>query len=249
MSSRRFTFKRILLALLVLIVLGFVAYIPYVKGDYYATLDRYSGDISRGDVTAAKEDLQNLKYFYALHEKLVSFHLGWIAGDLFNDAKSYQAALSYISRGYGQVIEELETEEGFWAYYIRANARFRQAQEMTANALNLQDPVKKKEQLQKADEMAKTTKDDYLAAIKSDPNGINEPKWNYDIVTDDEARMRALMPKPGQIKVKLGVPGGGSGRGPEGKDDDGEKSDKPKDLDKKGGEQPGGEGGKPRRAG
>ncbi len=169
---------------------------------------------------------------------------------LFQDAKFYRGAYMYISRDWSSVLDELEQEEGFWAYYIRANARWRQAQDMYANALNLSDQARKEDQLKKADEISKSTKDDYLMAIKTDPDNTLEPKWNYDLITDDNARMNALKPQPAEKKIKFGIPGpGGSGEGPEGEKNKGDKSHKPEDLDRKGGQRPGKAQGKPEKTG
>lgn len=248
--ARRFTVKRLFFASLLLAIYGSIALIPYRVGDYYQVLDQYSGDISRGEITPARGDLGQLTYFYRLNDKLKFIRLdGTARKHLFKGAPFHLAAYGYISGDMGRTGELMEKEEGFWAYYIRANAHFRQAQKMTANALNLTDPEDRKNQLNKADQIAKDTKDDYLAAIKSDPNETNEPKWNYDIVTDDAARMAALMPKAGQTKVKLGVPGGGPGPGPEGRDKKGDKGYKPKDLGREGDKSPSNPEGRPKRVG
>ncbi len=247
--TRKFTVKRMFFVAFLLALYGFITLIPYRVGDYYQVLDQYSGDISRGEITAARGDLEQLSYYYRLNERFKFIKLDGIAKEhLFKDAPHHQAAFQYINQDIRRAGEAMDKEEGFWAYYIRANAHFRQAQQMTANALNLADPQTKKEQLAKADQIAKDTKDDYLAAIKSDPNETNEPKWNYDIVTNDAARKAALMPKPVKIKVKLGVPGNGPGPGPEGKDKEGKKGFQPKDLGKDGEKRSNPEG-RPKRVG
>jgi len=250
--TSRFSLKRCILAVLLLALISGLSLVAYRISDYFDNADKFSGDIARGDVTAAREHMANLEYYHKLNKNLEPLRLNWIAEEyLFKQEKFHRAGYLYISKDWTAVINELEGEEEFWAYYIRANARWRQAKDMFANGLNLGDLTKKVDQLKKADEIAKSTKDDYLEAIKTDPNETHEPRWNYDLVTDDEARAKALMPMPGKIKIELGVPmpgAGGTKEGPRGEDGKGEQSNKPKDLDKQGGG-PGDARGKPRRAG
>lgn len=256
--AKRFTLVRILIALVLTVLFTGSGYVLYEVGLYYSYLDNYSGHIERGDQTAARDGLKDLEYFYQLNRKLDALHLDWL-GDkyLFYDSVYHRAAFNYIAGDYKKVASDLQDQDSFWAFYLRANANWRIAQGIYANGLNLpdktdKDKAEKEKQLKSADDLAKTlVKDDYALSVRSDPSGSLPPSWNYDLVSNDSARKKGLQPKPGPIKVKLGNnPGGGSGPGLKGKDDDGKAATKPKDLDSKDGEKPGGKpGGKPRPRG
>ncbi len=251
-ATKRFTLFRFLAALLLAVLFSGVAYVLYEVGLYYSYLDAYSGHIVRGDQTAAREGMEDLNYFYQLSDEL---HLRWLADKyLFKDSVYHRAAFNYVAGDFdGVVNKDLQGQEGFWAYYLRANANWRIAQGKYANGLNLKDKAEKEKQLKAADDLAKDlVKDDYALAVKADPNGSLPSSWNYDLVSDDGARKKGLQPKPAPIKVKLGIriPCGKSGPGPKGEKDKGKAGTKPQDLDNKGGEQPGGKpGGKPKPRG
>ena len=257
-ATKRFTFLRFFLVLVLTVFFTGAGYLMYEVGLYYTYLDNYSGDVARGDQSAARDGIGDLDYFYQLNKKLNVIHLGWL-GDkyLFYDSVYHRAAFNYIAGDYKKVTDDLQGQDGFWAYYIRGNAQWRKAQGIYANALNLpnktdKDKAEMAKQLKAADDLAKTVvKDDYAMAVRSDPSGSLPPSWNYDLVSNDATRKKGLQPKPAPIKVKLGQkPGNGPGPGPKGKDNDGKAGTKPKDLDSKDGKKPGGQpDGKPRPRG
>lgn len=250
--TRRVTFMRVICFLLLMILPASIALLFYGGGVYYDYLDAYSGHITRGDQSAARSGLKDLEYFHQLNRKLDILHLSWLADKyLFYNAVYHRAAFFYITGDYSKAIREVQGSEGFWGYFLRGNARWRQAQGIYANGLNLKDQAEKNKQLRLADEMAKTlVKEDYAMAVKLDPFGTLPPSWNYDLVSDDRARGRGLMPKSGKIKVKLGIPGqGGDGPGFTGESGDGKQGKKPKDLGQKDGQGPGNPSGRPQPKG
>lgn len=258
--AKRFTLPRLFVALMLILFFTGAGYFAYMGGAYRDYLDNFSGTIARGDQSAARDSLKDLEYFYQFNRKLDAVGLGWVSRKYWfyeDDATYHRAAFNYIAGDYKGVTGDLRDHDGFWASYLRANANWRIAQGTYANALNLPDKTdkeksEKENQLKLADNLANTlVKDDYALAVKSDSSGLLEPSWNYDLVSNDASRKKGLQPKPAPIKVKLGdKPGGGSGPGPMGKDDDGKAATKPKDLDSKDIDNPGGKpGGKPRPRG
>ena len=132
---------------------------------------------------------------------------------------------------------------------MRGVARWRQAQAIYANGLTLKNQAEKEKQLKLADDLAATlAKDDFEMALKANPNHAPS-SWNYDMLSDPEKRAAALIPKPGKIKVRVGIPGGGPRNpGPRGEDDDKGEGKKSKDIDTDD-QGPGQPGGKPRKSG
>lgn len=254
MGNRHFSAGRFLAAILVIAFFLGIALVLNEVGLYYHSLDDYSGHLARGDQSAARDALKDLENFYQLNRKLSRFSLSWVADRfLFSEAIFHRAAFHYLIGDYGRVINDLQGEEHFWAYYLRANARWRQAQGIYANALNLgqNQQVMKDKQLKMADDLAKSlVKDDYALAIKGDPQGTLPPKWNYDLMTDDAARGRGLRPKPPKIRLKLGEKEGeGKDRGLLGDEGEGKAGTKTKELGNKGSQGPGKPGGKPKGKG
>src|SRR3989344_7627716 len=142
--TSRFSLKRCILAVLLLALISRLSLVAYRISDYFDNADKFSGDIARGDGTAAREHMANFEYYHKLNKNLEPLRLNWIAEEyLFKQEKFHRAGYLYISKDWTAVINELEGEEEFWAYYIRANARWRQAKDMFANGLNLGDLTKK----------------------------------------------------------------------------------------------------------
>lgn len=252
---RRFTPGRLVLALLLVAVFSGFSWLFFQAGNYFDHLDAYSGHVARQDQSAARDGLKDLEYFYRLNRKLDQFYLGWV-GDkyLLRDFTFHESAFFYLSGDFEKVVSELRGEEGFWAYYLRGNARWRQAQGVTANALTLPDKTpaqkaEKEKQLKLAEELAGVlARDDYAEAVKASSGDHLPSSWNHDLVSDPDARKKGLMPKPGKIKVRLGESAGGSGSpGPQGDDSEGE-GKKSKDLDTNE-EGPGNPQGRPRKSG
>ena len=251
---KRFTLGRLLLAtLLVVLFLGSGLFM-YQVGSYFEHMDTYSGHIALQDESAAREGLKDLQYFYEQNSKLDAVWLSWIGRDYILENPACQRAAFYnMTRDFEKTVEELREQEGFCAYFLRGNARWRQAQGIYANALTLPDKTdeqkaKKTEQLKLADDLAGTlARDDYEAALKANPSHAPS-SWNYDLLSDPEKRAKALMPKPGKIKMRIGQSAGGrSNPAPQGEDDKGEgKKSKDIDTNDKG---PGQPGGRPRKAG
>ncbi len=252
---RRLPFGRFLLAILLLALFSGSGLIMYQVGNYFDSLDAYSGHIARQDESAAREGLEDLQYFYEQNRKLDMVWLSWIGHNyVFEDPACQRAAFYNLTRDYKKTVdEELKDKDGFCASFLRANARWRQAQAITANALTLPDKtdaekVKKTEQLKLADDLAGTlARDDYEVALKANPSHAPS-SWNYDLLSNSETRAKGLMPKPGKPKVRVGSPAGGpKNPGPRGEDDKGEgKKSKDIDTNDKG---PGQPGGKPRKVG
>lgn len=204
---KRFSMFRILTVLLLAGVFLFFTRVLYLVGDYYKVLDAYSGDIIRGDQLAARQELENLKRFYELNEKLKPFKLNWVADKyLFAGTNSREAAYDSLTNRHDRVVERLKDENDFWSRYIRANSTWRIAQGIFEQSLK-KDTKTKLEEQKKADELAYSTKEDYEEAVKLDKGRWLPPKWNYDLTTNADSRAAALMPKPGVIKVKLGLGG------------------------------------------
>src|SRR3989338_11248005 len=112
----------------------------YQRSLYNEYLDKFSGHIARGDQTAAKEGLQDLDYFYQLNRKLDVVGLGWVSRKYWlyeGNAVNYRTGSYYVAGDWDRVKSELQGQDNFWAYYLRANAGWRKAQGIYANALNL----------------------------------------------------------------------------------------------------------------
>ncbi len=254
---KRFSFVRILLAILLVSVCSTAGFLMYQVGSYFSHLDAYSGHISRQDRSSARDELKDLQYFYDQNRKLSSIKLSWIGEKyLFHNIACLHAAYYNLDRDYSKTVDELGDKEGFCVYFLRANARWRQAQEITANATTLPDntpeqKAEKDKQMKIADNLAATlVRDDYESAVKANPSHAPS-SWNFDLVSDPKARARGLMPKPATIKVRLGIPGPGMGGktnpGPKGENGKGVGT-KTKDMDTQE-EGPGHPKGKPRKIG
>ena len=232
---KRFSLKRVMIALALLACFSSVSVVFFRIGEFYETLDDFSGAVSRGDQLAARDYLLDLNYFYELNASLKRFKLNGIARKhLFKDAEYYQAAYDYLTGDHEQVIEKLKDSESYWAHYMRANSQWRLAQGVFEESLKM-DAKTKKEMQKKAVEMAYSIKDDYEQAIRKDPDSTLPPKWNYDLVTNPAAMMAGLMPKPLKIKVMLGA---GKKKGQDGERGSGPNGKGTLDLDKKGGDKP-----------
>ena len=237
---KRFSFPRLLLAVLLVAIFSGLGVFIYQVGKYYDFQDVYSGHIARGDESAAREGLEDLRYF---HEQ------EYLPAYLFQDAACQRAAFSNLTKDYERTVKELMENESFCASFLRGVARWRQAQAIYANGLTLKNQAEKEKQLKLADELAATlAKDDFEAALKANP-GHHASSWNFDMLSDPDARAKGLQPKPGRAKVRLGQsPGVGRGNpGPKGEDGPGE-GNKTKDLDTND-EGPGQPDGKPRKSG
>ena len=250
---KRISFVRLLLAVLLVLVCSVSGFMFYQAGNYYDHLDAYSGHISRQDQSPAKEGLKDLQYFYDQNRKLGVVGLSWVAERyLFQDMACQRSAFYNLDRNFDKTVEELKDKEGFCAFFLRANARWRQAQAIYANGLTLPDKTdeqkaEKARQLKLADDIASTlVRDDYMAALKANPSH-HPSSWNYDLVSNPDTRAKGLRPKPGQIRVRLGQGAGGgkSDPGPLGENDKG-LGNKSKDIDTKD-EGPGKPGSKPRK--
>ena len=232
---KRLTGKRIIIAVMLSVGFFSAALVSFTIGRFKGTLDEFSGAIVRGDQLAARDGFQNLQYFYELNKKLPV--LSNITGKyFFKDAQYYKSAYDYLTGNYDKVINELKNSDGYWAHFIRANSRWRQAQGIMEQSLQMNEELK--QEMQKlATGIVLSTKDDYEQAVRKDPNSSLPPKWNYDLTTDAAAMMGALMPKQLKIKKILGR-GGKEDKGPskeKGKDQEGKGS---QDLDKKMGDKP-----------
>ena len=251
---KRFTLGRILLAVLLVVLSLGSGLVMYRIGSYFDYADAYSGHIARQDESAARDGLKDLQYFYEQNQKLDTVWLSWIGHDyIFEDPACQRAAFYNLTRDFEKTVTELQDQEGFCAFFLRANARWRQAQGIYANALTLPDKTdaqkaEKEKQLKLADDLAATfAKDDYEAALKANPDHAPS-SWNYDMLSDPETRAQGLMPKPVKPKVRVGSPAGGpKNPGPRGEDDKGE-GNKTKDIDTED-EGPGQPGGRPRKVG
>ena len=251
---RRFSFPRLLLAIPPAVLFLGSGLVMYQVGSYFYHLDAYSGHIARQDESAAREGLKDLQYFYEQNQQLDKVWLSWIGRDyIFEDSACQRAAFYNLTKDFEKTVNELQEKEGFCAAFLRGNARWRQAQAITANALTLPDKTdaqkaEKAKQLKLADDMAATfARDDFEAALKANPSHAPS-SWNYDLLSNPETRAKGLMPKPGKIRVRVGLPTGGSKNpGPRGEDDKGE-GNKSKDIDTND-EGPGQPGGRPRKVG
>ena len=205
--GKRITFGRTAVSVAILIFAVLVSRAFYLVGDYYQALDAYSGDVARGDQLAAKADLENLQYFYELNTKLKPWGASWLADDyLFKSAPQQTAAYDYLTNRYERVSEELKDDNSFWGRYLRANSKWRLAQDIFERA-SLKDSATRLKEQAEADEMVLATKDDYEELIKMSQGEWLPAKWNYDLTTDPSARGAGLSPKPAKVKVMLGTGG------------------------------------------
>ncbi len=223
--SKHFSFGRVLLIIIVLVFSAVVSRVFYLVGDYYGYLDAYSGDVVRGDQPAAQDDLEKLKYFYQLNNKLKPFGLSWLADRYFFEDAVYQAtAYDYLTNRHEKVIGDLKSENSFWGYYLRANSKWRLAQGVFAQSLQKETATRLKEQLE-AVELALSAKEDYEEAVKITKGEHLGASWNYDLMTNAAKMKAALQPKPAVVKIRLGIggrknkgSGQDKGQGPEGND-------------------------------
>ncbi len=255
MKMKRFSFPRLLLAILLAAFFSGVGLVMYQIGSYFDHRDAYSGHIVRQDESAARDELKDLQYFYDQNRKLGAIRLSWVGEEyLFKDAACQRAAFYNLTKNYRKTVEEeLKYEESFCAAFLRGNARWRQAQAIKARALTLPDKTdiqkaEKEKQMKLADDLAAIfAKDDYEAALKANPDHAAS-SWNFDQLSNPETRAAGLMPKLGKPKFRVGAPAGGpKNPGPLGEDGKGE-GKKSKDIDTED-QGPGQPGGKPRKAG
>jgi len=249
-KARRFTLLRVGLSLIALIFCSCSVYVFYTISECYKVIENYSGAVSRGDQIAARDGMKELEFYYAKNSELTKLLKPlrfesiefmpdeWVDKHIFQPAqvKYYQSAYDFLVGRHEKIGNDLKEDDGYWGYYIRANAKWRQAQAIFRQSLTETDAKLKADAQKLAIDMAISTKDDYGQAIikRVDPIPQLPASHNYDMTTDPAARMRGLMPKPIKVKVKLGE--GKDGEGPEGDDGDGPKGKGNLDLDKKKGE-------------
>ncbi len=206
-EKRRISFVRVMLALLATIILGLIWLAPFRLGDFYRHQDDFSGSVLRGDTSTARENLEKVEYFYGWNKVLDNF---WLDGQankyLFYNAPYHRSALDYLIGNHTKVAEDLKNDNSFWASYLKGNVNWRIAQDMYKHALEIKDKKEMEVAKKVAKELASSTKDQYVEAIKQDDGQTLPPKWNYDLTTDEDALMRALLPKPPRIRIPLGVP-------------------------------------------
>ena len=220
MSERfKFKVKRVLLAVGITVVLSPIWLVFFQIGSFYQYQDQYAGDVLRDNPVAARESLEKLGYFYGWNKTLSKF---WLDGQankyLFYNAPYYQSAFDYLIGNHTKVDQDLDNDNSFWALFLKGNVKWRIAQEMYKHALEKKDKAELKKMAKEADELAQSAKNEYEEAIKHDPGQTLPPKWNYDLVTDEDARLAGLLPKPPSIKQILGggerkPPGGGGNKG------------------------------------
>ncbi len=235
---KRYTFSKIILASLFLIIFCFLEIALFNIRELKKKSDEFSGAVSRVDQVSAWNSLQELGYFYNLNKKLRPLGLDGIANKyLFEDAQHYLSAYDYLTGNYEKIRRELKDDNSYWGNFIRANSKWRVAQGIFSSSLdkNKEEKIRVNEQKQ-AIEMTASTKDEYEQAIKEDRLATLPPKWNYDLTTDPAAAARALAPKPIKIKIVLGE-GGEKGNNPGERDGDAPGKGT-LDLDKKKGDKP-----------
>ncbi len=208
-KTRRFTFLRGFLALIILVLCSFLSITFWNRGQFYESLNAFSGAVSRGDQLAARDNLSNLEYFYHLPNLK-----GFAGRSLFKYSANYQASYDFLTGNHERVISnDLKDKDDYWALFIRSNSVWRNAKKLNEQALEETDPKLKQEKQKQALEMAASTKDDYCQAVRIDPTSSLPPKWNCDLVSDPAAMANALMPKPAKVKLRLGE-GGNKGNNP-----------------------------------
>lgn len=220
---KRVTFYRVSAAIALLIFLLSASSVMYLVSQYYKYLDAYSGDVAREDQIAAREDMEKLQYFYELNGRLKPYWLDGVAEEyIFKGTLYHEAAYDYLVSRYERVLERLQNDQGFWARFLRANAKWRLAQGIFEQSLQMSLKTKLEMQMQ-ADELASSTRDDYEEAVKATGGGHLPSSWNYDLTTNDGARAGALQPKVPGVKIRLGEGGKkdkglgkDKGRGPKG---------------------------------
>lgn len=208
-KSKRFTGKRLLMAIILVAIFSFGGRLCYLVGEYYQCLDDYSGAVIRRDQLAARDYLANLRYFQQLSSQLKRLKLdGLVGGYFFGEMAYYEAAYDYLTNLHERITEneKIKNDSGFWARYLRANSEWRLAQGIFAQSLKM-DLQAKAEMQAKADQLAIATKGDYEAAIKMAQGRHLPSSWNYDLTTDDGKRAAALRPKPTKLPLKLGEKG------------------------------------------
>ncbi len=198
----RLSIKRLILVSVSLAVLFLGWALPFQAGMYWWHVNAYSKYVSRSNQVAAEHELATLQKLYETSQK---YHLDGLANRyVFDDFTRFDAAYNYMTGDFDKVHAKLLNGQDFQSCYMRGNAKWRMAQDQFRQGLNLQDKEQRMKLMKRGDELAQSTKDDYLCALKEDRDHTLPPSWNYDITTDDGARMRALMPKPGKIIILLG---------------------------------------------
>jgi hypothetical protein len=160
---------------------------------FYAGLDAMHQHVSRGEVAAAKQEIDAAAAFYA---RLRTVGLQWIADSyLFRSAFLQRAAHAYLIGEYQTVIQDLSahSDDGRAAVLL-GNAKFRLAQQRY-RAISGATARAETERAAVISDVIEHINPDYERALRADGSQRFDLKWNYDLTSDRDAVRRALQPE------------------------------------------------------
>ena len=178
---------------LALVFLVVVAVPTTALARFYAGLDAMHQHVRRGDVTAAKHEIDAAADFY---NRLRAFGLQQIADSyLFRNAFLQRAAHAYLIGDYQTVIQDLaaHADDGSAAVLL-GNAKFRLAQQRY-RAITGATARAETERAAVISDVIERINPDYERALRADGNQRFDLKWNYDLTSDRDAVRRALQPE------------------------------------------------------
>jgi hypothetical protein len=178
---------------LALIFLVVVAVPATSLARFYAGLDAMHQHVSRGEVAAAKQEIDAAAAFY---DRLRAVGLQWLADSyLFRSAVLQRAAHAYLIGDYQTVIEDLSAHgDDGRAAVLLGNAKFRLAQQRY-RAIGGATAKAEAERAAVISDVIEHINPDYERALRADTSQRFDLKWNFDLTSDRDAVRRALQPE------------------------------------------------------
>ena len=160
---------------------------------FYAGLDAMHQHVRRGDVGAAKQEIDDAAAFY---DRLRAFGLQRIADSyLFRSAFLQRAAHAYLIGEYQTLIRDLsDRSDDGRAAVLLGHAKFRLAQQRY-RAISGATAKAEAERAGIIGEVIEQINPDYERALRADVDQRFDLKWNYDLTSDRDAIRRALQPE------------------------------------------------------
>jgi hypothetical protein len=160
---------------------------------FYTGLDAIDQHVGRGDVAAAKQEIDAAAAFY---DRLRAVGLQRLADSyLFRNAFLQRAAHAYLIGDYQTVVQDLSahSDDGRAAVLL-GNAKFKLAQQRY-RAIAGATAKAETERAAVISDVIEHINPDYERALRADANQRFDLKWNYDLTSDRDAVRRALQPE------------------------------------------------------
>ena len=183
----------------------------FIREYYLLPLDRFNYQVSNDNPEAAREELDNLRYFYDLTAK---WKVKWLADRfLFRDAYLRDAQYYFLIGDFQRVIndENLKNSDDYRAAQLVGSAMFRDFKARYENAKTSRE----REEIVKL--VVSEVSSYFEKALRkgpafSYPDANFDYRWNYDIASDPSSAKRAMESKQPMPRFKLGLEPGQSPR-------------------------------------